>query len=104
MSLSSSLNDAASHCTSGARSFPASSDESVWRKYAYDAPDQAYAKLWFRHVDGNRSTQSDAAATPAAGWVIPDNDDCHPVFVAHSIVAAIWLLREMLPAALSQTS
>lgn len=33
--------------------------------------------------------------------MIPGNDNCHPVLVAHSILAAIWLLREMLPAALS---
>lgn len=56
MSLSSILSDAASHYTGSAQSFSALSDESLWRKYAYDAPDQAYAKLWFRHVDGNRST------------------------------------------------
>lgn len=103
-SLSSILSEAASHHTGGVRSFPTSKDETIWLKYAYDAPDRAYAKLWFRHVDGHRGTQSDAAATPAAGWVIPDDSgDCHPVFVAHSLLAAIWLLREMLPAALSQT-
>ena len=101
MSLSYILHDAASHRTDGVRSFPVSSDQPVWLKYAYDAPDQAYAKLWFRHVDGHRGLRSAAATTPAAGWVIPDNDKCHPVLVAHSILAAIWLLREMLPAALS---
>jgi hypothetical protein len=97
MSLAFILHDAASHRTGGARSFPVSSDQPIWRKYAYDAPDWGYAKLWFCHVDGHRGTQSDAAATPAAGWVIPDDEDCHPVFVAHSLLAAIWLLREMFP-------
>jgi hypothetical protein len=104
MSLSSMLHDAASHRTGGIRSFPASSDQPVWLKYAYDAPDQAYAKFWFRHVNGHRGLQSAAATTPAAGWVMPGNDDCHPVLVAHSILAAIWLLREMLPAALADDS
>jgi hypothetical protein len=100
MSLSTVLDGAASHRTGGARSFPASSDESVWTHFAYDAPDAIYAKLWFRHVDGHRGLPSSAAATPAAGWILPEEQDCHPVFVAHSVLAAIWLLREMLPAAL----
>jgi hypothetical protein len=104
MSLSSILYNAASHRTGGVRSFPASSDEPVWLKYAYNAPDQGYAKLFFRHIGGHNRIQPAAAAKPAAGWVIPDNEDCSPVFVAHSVLAAIWLLREMLPAALSQSS
>jgi hypothetical protein len=66
MSLSSMLHDAASHRTGSVRSFPASSDRPVWLKYAYNAPDQAYAKLWFCHVDGYRGLQSAAATTPAA--------------------------------------
>jgi hypothetical protein len=38
-----------------------------------------------------------------AGWILPgDYDDCYPVFVAYSILVAIWLLREMLLAALSE--
>jgi hypothetical protein len=67
MSLSYILYDAASHRTDGVRSFPVSNDQPVWLKYAYDAPDRAYAKLWFRHVDGHRGLQSAAATTPAAG-------------------------------------
>jgi hypothetical protein len=40
-----------------------------------------------------------------ASWILPsDYDDCYPVFVAYSILAAIWLLCEMLPAALSEDS
>jgi hypothetical protein len=97
MSLSTILNDAASHRTGGVRSFPVSSDEPVWLKYAYDAPDQVYAKFFFRHMGGHSRIQPAAAAKPAAGWVIPDNQDCSPVFVAHSVLAAIWLLREMFP-------
>jgi hypothetical protein len=101
MSLSSILTYAASHRTGGARSFPTSRDESMWLNYAYDAPDQAYAKLFFRHVHGNGKVQPAAAAKPAAGWVIPSEGDTHPVLVANSLLANIWLLREMLPAALS---
>lgn len=101
MSLSLVLNDAASHRTGRARSFPTLSDESLWLKYAYDAPDQPYAMLFLRHVHGDGKIQPAAAAKPAAGWVIPSDGDTHPVLVAHSLLAAIWLLREMLPAALS---
>jgi hypothetical protein len=100
MFLSTVLDGAASHRTGGARSFPVSSDQSVWTNFAYDAPDALYAKLWFRHVDGHRGLPSSAAATPAAGWILPEEEDCHPVFVAHSVLAAIWLLRKMLPVAL----
>jgi hypothetical protein len=98
MSLASILDDAASHRTGGVRSFPAPSDEPVSLTYAYDAPDEIYAKLWFRHVNGMGRIPPAAAAKPAAGWVLPDSEDVHPVFVAHSLLAAIWLLREMLPA------
>ena len=96
--------DAASHRTGGVRSFPASSDESVWLQYAYDAPDRVHTNLWSRHVDSHRGIQPNAAAKPAAGWVIPHDEDCHPFLVAHSILAAVWLLREMLPTAMPDNS
>jgi hypothetical protein len=98
MSLASILDDAASHRTGSVRSFPTPSDELVSLTYAYDAPDEIYAKSWFRRVNGMGRIPPVAAAKPAAGWVLPDREDVHPVFVAHSLLAAIWLLREMLPA------
>jgi hypothetical protein len=104
MSLSIVLDGAASYRKGGARSFPASSNKSVWTNFAYDAPDAIYAKLWFYYVDGHRGLPSSTAATPAASWIILEEEDCHPVFVAYSVLAAIWLLREMLPAALSDSS
>jgi hypothetical protein len=100
MSLSSVLQTAASHRTGGARSFPASYDATIQRNYTYRAPDVSYAKLWFRQVDGLRPLQP---ANQAAGWIIPEGaSDCHPVLVAHSLLAALWLLQEMLPAALTE--
>ncbi|OAK93368.1 hypothetical protein IQ06DRAFT_105032 [Phaeosphaeriaceae sp. SRC1lsM3a] len=97
MSLSSLLNDAASYCTGGARSFPALSDESVWRTYACNAPDQVCAKFFFCYVDGHGSIQPAAAAKPAAGYVVPVDEDLPPVIVGHYALAVIWLLREMFP-------
>jgi hypothetical protein len=89
MSLSTVLDGAASYCKGGARSFPASSNKSVWTNFAYDAPDVIYIKLWFYHVDGYRGLLSSAAATPAAGWIILEEEDCYLVFVAYSVLAAI---------------
>jgi hypothetical protein len=100
MSPSSVLRAAASHRTGGERSFPTSFDAVIQRNFPYNAPDVSYAKLWFRQVHAPDELQPVSTARPCAGWVIPrGSDNCHPVLVAHSLVAAIWLIREMLPVA-----
>jgi hypothetical protein len=35
--------------------------------------------------------------TPGAGWIEAHAGDVPPVFIAHTMIAAVWLLRESLP-------
>jgi hypothetical protein len=91
MDFSSILHAATALAHGGARSFPATHDDSVPQ---YQAPTTAYQKVFF--TQASRPSQS----TPdySAGWLIPDNHlPCHPVFIAHSLLCAIALLRDTLP-------
>ena len=65
------------------------------RKYAYFPPNEQYRNL-FRKV-GEEAIQSNRSDAHSAGWLVPDDPTCNPVFVAHSTQSAVWLLREILP-------
>ena len=83
----------------GARSFPLASEADFARKYGYEPPNEDYEKLFFRQASLSHSQRDQDASPHSAGWLIPDPDDasiCKPVFVAHSTLGAIWLLRETL--------
>lgn len=85
------LHDATYSPDGGARSFPATYDGRV---RSYVVPTVAYEKLFFTL----RPRQSQCTSPSSAGWLIPsDIDLCHPVFVAHSLVSAIALVRDTLP-------
>lgn len=91
MDFSSTLRAATTVIDGGARSFPTAYDDSVPH---YQAPTTAYEKIFF--IQASRSSQS----TPdySAGWLIPDDRiACNPVFVAHSLLCAIALVRDTLP-------
>jgi hypothetical protein len=93
------LEQAAEQLDGGPRSF-ALADESTFIHYAYDPPNEAYQKLFFRQATVSQSqSQSDSLFHSAsAGWLIPDDtSDCKPVFIAHSLLSAIWLLWKSLP-------
>jgi len=78
----------------GPRSFPEAKERKLL-EYTYNAPTEQYQRLFFRMTAGSSSSLSDGHS---AGWLIPDDmTECNPVFVAHSTLAAIWLLRETLP-------
>lgn len=65
-------------------------------KYAYEPPNPEYKKLFFCRAVALRSQRDSKARPQSAGWLIlhpTDNNLCKPVFVAHSIVLAIWLLH-----------
>jgi hypothetical protein len=91
------LDDAAAQFNGGARSFPAHRDAAVAHRHGYDPPNEDYQKL-FRQATVS-SSQRDASLRPcSAGWLVPEEGSvCRPVFVAHSALAAIWLLRATLP-------
>jgi hypothetical protein len=91
------LEHAAEQLDGGARSFPEAEDTALLPNHIYSPPNEQYEKLFFfkATVSGSQPNRS----TYSAGWLLPgEATDCHPVFVAHSTLSAIWLLRETLPA------
>src|SRR6478609_9588681 len=92
------LEEAAEKFDGGPRSFPAASDAEFARGYAYEAPNEDYQKLFWRQATVSGSQQNASFCPHSAGWLIPDEDSvCNPVFVAHSLRSALWLLRKTLP-------
>jgi hypothetical protein len=91
------LEDAAEQFDGGPRSFPLASESSFAHRLAYDPPNEDYQRLFWSKATVS-SSQRDALFCPhSAGWLIPDATSvCKPVFVAHSALSAIWLLRETL--------
>jgi hypothetical protein len=91
------LEYAAEQVDGGTRSFPLGA-ESNFLQYAYDPPNQDYQKLFFRQATVSRSQPDSLFCGASAGWLLPDNtSSCKPVFIAHSTLSAIWLLRKSLP-------
>lgn len=98
------LETAAEHFDGGARSFPLALEAAVGRSYAYDPPNEDYEKLFFRQAALSGSQRNGLFCPHSAGWLIPNEPSvCKPVFIAHSVLSAIWLLKESL-AAQSTTS
>lgn len=94
---SASLNHASAQFHGGPRSFPLLRDASLARQYGYDPPNEDYQKLFFRQATVASSQRDESLSPRSAGWLIPDEGSvCRPVFVAHSVLSAIWLLRETL--------
>lgn len=97
------LYQAADSSDGGPRSFPLANEASVARRYGYAPPNEEYERLFLRKATIPRSQRHESAPRSSAGWLIPDPHDddscslCQPVFVANSLMSAIWLLREMLP-------
>lgn len=93
----SALEDAACAFHGGPRSFPPSCDRDVAAQHGYQPPNRDYEQLFISTV--RLSQPSSRSAVPhSAGWLLPDAlSVCRPVLVAHSILAAIWLIRETLP-------
>lgn len=93
------LYTAAERFDGGARSFPPASEARFACKCRYEPPNEDYERLFFRQAAVPRSQHDQDASPHSAGWLIPNPDDdsvCKPVFVAHSVLSAIWLLRETL--------
>ncbi|KAK1912061.1 hypothetical protein P3342_012544 [Pyrenophora teres f. teres] len=90
------LDKAAEQFDGGRRSFPLASEADFAHNYAYEPPNEDYQKLFFRQATVPGS-QHNTLFSHSAGWLIPnDTSICKPVFIAHSVLSAIWLLRETL--------
>jgi hypothetical protein len=93
------LSEAAGRFDGGRRSFPVARDADIARMYSYEPPNDDYERFFFCEMQ-NSSLSSQAGWNPhCAGWLGVQGRDstvCKPVFVAHSTLAAIWLLRETL--------
>jgi hypothetical protein len=84
------LAESAREFDGGACSFPLATTVPL-----YEPPNAEYERVFF-------DARSSQAKTPdqrcSAGWIIPNVDSiCNPVFVAHSLLSALWLVRETLP-------
>ncbi|KAF1924224.1 uncharacterized protein M421DRAFT_72846, partial [Didymella exigua CBS 183.55] len=93
----SALEDAAEQFDGGPRSFPLASESSFAHRLAYDPPNLDYQKLFWSRATVSNSQRNALLRPHSAGWLVPDETSvCKPVFVAHSVLSAIWLLRETL--------
>ncbi|KAE8852599.1 hypothetical protein PTNB73_10544 [Pyrenophora teres f. teres] len=91
------LDKAAEQFDGGRRSFPLASEADFAHNYAYEPPNEDYQKLFFRQATVPGSQHNTLFCPHSAGWLIPnDTSICKPVFIAHSVLSAIWLLRETL--------
>ena len=94
------LYTAAERFDGGDRSFSPRNEETFAYNYTYEPPNEDYERLFFRQ-GGGYTSQRGNTNRHSAGWLIADPRDgsvCKPVFVAHSTLSAIWLLRETLAA------
>lgn len=89
--------DAVEEHDGGNRSFPNARDTDIACKYSYHPPNEDYEGL-FTYSARLSWAQRDKPTTPhCAGWLIPEAQSTRvskPLFIAHSLLAAIWLLRE----------
>ncbi|KAH6613163.1 hypothetical protein C7974DRAFT_444811 [Boeremia exigua] len=92
------LEGAAAAFHGGPRSFPPSCDRDMAANYAYEPPNRDYERLFSREARVHQCHSRDSALPRSAGWLVPSQESvCRPVLVAHSMLAAIWLIRETLP-------
>jgi hypothetical protein len=89
--------DAAKQHDGGARSFTLQRQQHILPQYGYRAPDEQYQRLFWRAAAPTTRRSTDPTHH-SAGWLVSDDpSECKPVFIAHSLQSAIWLLRKMLP-------
>lgn len=92
------LERAARQLDGGGRSFPVYSEADAAYYPVYNAPSEHYRRFFFRKATTPGSQQDPSLQVYSAGWLLPDeDDDCSPVFIAHSTMSAIWLLKKTLP-------
>ncbi|KAF1924230.1 uncharacterized protein M421DRAFT_403506, partial [Didymella exigua CBS 183.55] len=93
----SALEDAAKQFNGRPWSFPLASELSFAHRLAYNLLNLDYQKLFWSKATVLDS-QRDALFRPhSAGWLILNKTSvCKPVLVAHSVLSAIWLLKETL--------
>ena len=99
MHWSTALYQAVESFDGGARSFPLASEAAFASKHGYEPPNKEYKELFASKKSILRLQPNQNAQRRSAGWLISDPADasvCKPVFVAHSVLSAIWLLRETL--------
>ncbi|KAF1923103.1 uncharacterized protein M421DRAFT_19418, partial [Didymella exigua CBS 183.55] len=93
------INQAALRFDGGPRSFPPASDATFAFNWPYEPPNEDYEKLFIRQAVAPSTPRHEDAYRPfSCGWLVPDETSlCKPVFVAHSLLSAIWLVRASLP-------
>jgi hypothetical protein len=99
MHFSTALSEAASKLDGGARSFPVDADDDMAKQYPYQPPTTPYDRFFSSRLHKPLPNAVQELPLHSAGWLIPgphEGSYCKPVFIAHSNLSAIWLLRETL--------
>jgi hypothetical protein len=76
-------------------SMPVASD--VLERHPYVPPSPEYCRLLYESA-GAPEDEAPLASARSAGWLASAEEACPPVFVANSLLSAVWLLRASLPA------
>jgi hypothetical protein len=93
------LDEAAIRNDGGAAGLAAAVDGQQAQQHPYVPPTVAYERvLW----EATRTAELSSSPAPvnvaaSAGWILPRAADTPPVFIAHTMLAAVWLLRQSLP-------
>src|SRR5690242_7475197 len=67
-------------------------DDEIVQRLPYAPPTSEYARtLW---QSARALGQHEAPAVASAGWLASKDGQTPPIFVAHSMLAAVWLLNE----------
>jgi len=93
------LDEAAIRDDGGAAGLAAAVGDQQAQQHPYVPPTAAYERvLW----EATRAAEFSSSAAPvnvaaSAGWILSRAADTPPVFIAHTMLAAVWLLRQSLP-------
>jgi hypothetical protein len=90
------LQEAAAHPHGSARGLTGAPSADVVAAHPYRIPSDLYVQLL---CDAAKSSPSFSPVNvrPCAGYLTSDVGKCGPVFVAHSLFSAVWLLRSSVP-------
>ena len=94
------LDEAAIRNDGGAAGLAAAVDAQQAQQHPYVPPTVAYERvLWeaTRTAESSSSSPAPVNVAASAGWILPRAADTPPVFIAYTMLAAVWLLRQSLP-------
>jgi hypothetical protein len=92
------LDEAAIREDGGADGLAVGVDGETASQHSYLPPNVQYERvLWEATRSRNSSPVAPVEIAASAGWIIPQAVSTPPVFIAHTMLSAVWLLRQSLP-------